>query len=104
MIDFEQHQLFIRPGGKMICSRCESEQSTSLILRYLTYNNLLVFSRSYLLVCNGCRGEVRVSRKQAEAGLERSPMPFGHRYSCLIFLAAMGFVCLLFGLVILSLM
>lgn len=86
------------------CEVCQREQPFRLVLSYryervgLLFGNLR--GRSYLLVCDVCQTAYRVSRDIALrlANLDREPIPFLHRYGCLLLwlailaLAAAGIV------------
>ena len=72
------------------CEVCRSEQPFRLVLSYRYERLWLLFgnlrSRSYLLVCDACKTAYRVPRDTALrlARLDREPIPFLHRYGCLL--------------------
>lgn len=72
------------------CEVCGREQPFRLVLSYRYERLWLVFGnlrgRSYLLVCQGCQTAYSVPRDVALrlAGLGREPIPFLHRYGCLL--------------------
>jgi hypothetical protein len=70
-----------------------------VVLRYVTFNDVIVLSRSYVLVCKGCQGETRVSRAEAEVGMTRNPVPFFHRWGGVVLIAVAGILAI-FGLLI----
>jgi hypothetical protein len=72
------------------CEVCQREQPFRLVLSYRYERLWLVFGnlrgRSYLLVCDVCKTAYRVPRDIALrlARLDREPIPFMHRYGCLL--------------------
>ncbi len=72
------------------CEVCQREQPFHLHLSYRYERLWLVFGnlrgRSYLLVCDVCKTAYRVPPKVALrlAKLDREPIPFLHRYGCLL--------------------
>lgn len=72
------------------CEVCQCEQPFRLVLSYRYERVWKVFGnlrgRSYVLVCDVCKTAYRVPRDTALrlAKLDREPIPFLHRYGCLL--------------------
>jgi len=81
--------------SSLSCSR-RSFTATAIRLQYEYDHVYYVFgllrSRKYLLLCDVCsRGET-LDRSEFERALERVPVPFMHRFGCVVFV---GLVLLL---------
>jgi hypothetical protein len=72
------------------CEVCQCERPFRLVLSYRYERVWLLFGnlrgRSYLLVCDECKTAFRVPTETALrlAKLDREPIPFLHRYGCLL--------------------
>jgi hypothetical protein len=79
------------------CPVCERERSFSVWLQY-EYDHLyyifgMLRSRKYFLLCDVCSRGERLERREYERQLGRVPIPFMHRFGCLIFpLVVLGVV------------
>jgi hypothetical protein len=88
------------PCSPQDCEVCGSEQPFHLRLTYLYERLFVVFgnarNRSYLLVCDTCGTASRIPARTALklAGLARDPIPFLHRYGCLLLLVVVLVVAL----------
>lgn len=82
--------LELGPVHPQDCEVCQREQPFRLVLSYRYERMWDVFGnlrgRSYLLVCEVCRTAYRIPRDTALrlAKLDREPIPFLHRYGCLL--------------------
>jgi hypothetical protein len=84
----QEHDL--GPVHPQDCEVCQREQPFRLHLSYRYERMWLVFGnlrgKSYLLVCDVCKTAYRVPTDVALrlAKLDREPIPFLHRYGCLL--------------------
>lgn len=83
-------EIDLGPVHPQDCEVCQCEQPFRLRLNY-TYERMYVIfgnvrSKSYFLVCEECATPHRVSTADAlKLGrLSREPIPFMHRYGCLL--------------------
>lgn len=84
----EEHEL--GPVHPQDCEVCNREQPFHLVLSYRYEHVWEVFGnlrgRSYLLVCDECKTAYRIPPDIALrlGNLDREPIPFMHRYGCLL--------------------
>lgn len=82
--------LDLGPVHPQDCEVCNCEQPFRLVLSYRYERMWIIFGnlrgRSYLLVCDVCQTAYRVPVETALrlAKLDREPIPFSHRYGCLL--------------------
>jgi hypothetical protein len=78
------------------CEACDGERPFRLRLTYRYERLFFVFGNvralSYILACEVCGTPYRIPREAARrlGGLDRDPIPFLHRYGCLVLLLAVS--------------
>jgi hypothetical protein len=87
----------VRSEGKQDCPVCKCKRRFVLVLRYEYAHFYWMFgrvtSRRYFVICDACEYGYEVNREEIEAELVRIPIPFLHRYGCLLWI--LGFIFLL---------
>lgn len=84
------------------CQTCERERPFSLVLHY-TYEHLwfifaYVSKKQYMLLCDYCSQGQELEADQVEEQLGRVPIPFMHRFGCVVLLFLIGLMTLYFVL------
>lgn len=73
------------------CDTCERERPFNLILQYRYFGLYWVFNmvteRKYMLLCDICSRGWELNIKEVQKSLKRVPIPFMHRYGCLLLAA-----------------
>jgi tetratricopeptide (TPR) repeat protein len=83
------------------CKVCEHDRPFNLILHYRYWGIYSIFNnvtqKNYMLVCDECQQENELDTREVEQTLESVPIPFMHRFGCLMFpVAAAGIIGVLF--------
>ena len=75
------------------CEVCEQTRPFSLLLQYRYFHVYYLFravvEKQYLLLCDTCNRGWQLDKNQVEARMEKSPIPFMHRFGCLVGLGAL---------------
>ncbi len=94
------HSLDLGEMLKRHCPNCEKERPFRLYLRYRHAHLYWVFGwvtdEKYLILCEVCQRGLEVPKKEIVPYLKMRPIPFTHRFGCLILVALIGGI-VLFG-------
>lgn len=94
------HIADLGPEGSRHCPACEKERPFRLILQYTVHHIWYLFrwvsGKQYGAVCEVCRRGDPLDAKAVESKLQKSPIPFGARWSW-AFLAGLIAIAAVFG-------
>jgi hypothetical protein len=79
---------WIKGAPAQVCSVCGGERPFSIVLQYQYDHIYFIFGllrwRHYYLLCDVCHNGEKLDRRLVEKSLGEPPIPFLHRYGCLM--------------------
>jgi hypothetical protein len=101
MLQRGRGEIDLGPVPPQDCEACGCEQPFRLCLLYAYERILVIFGnlrgRSYLLICEVCGTPYEVPPEVGRklARLQRDPIPFLHRFGCLLFIGCVVILTIL---------